>query len=83
VPSPNASTTPQPLSKGTLALANGSGLATNYAIAASGNTGRITTNVPTSTASCKDGGWQFLSMVDGGATFRNQGQCIQFVNTGK
>ena len=83
VPSPNASTTPQPLSKGTLALIDGSGLASNYAIAASGNTGRITTDVPTSTASCKNGGWQFLSMIDGGATFRNQGQCIQFVNTGK
>jgi hypothetical protein len=32
--------------------------------------------VPTSAADCKNGGWQNYG-------FRNQGQCIQFVNTGK
>jgi hypothetical protein len=31
---------------------------------------------------CKDGGWQNLSRQDG-STFKNQGDCIQYVNTGK
>ena len=32
--------------------------------------------------SCKDGGWQSLVRTDG-STFKNQGDCIQYVNTGK
>ena len=36
----------------------------------------------TSKESCKNGGWQTLHGPDG-RTFRNQGDCIQFVNTGK
>lgn len=39
-------------------------------------------NVPTTKEDCKDGGWQVL-VDDNGDGFRNQGQCIQFVNTGK
>ncbi len=35
-----------------------------------------------SSASCKDGGWQTLTMQDG-MLFDNQGQCIQYFNTGK
>jgi len=38
--------------------------------------------VPSSKDQCKDGGWQSLSRVDG-TLFKNQGDCIQYVNTGK
>ncbi len=31
---------------------------------------------------CKNGGWQTLSRSDG-SSFKNQGDCIQYVNTGK
>jgi hypothetical protein len=31
---------------------------------------------------CKKGGWQSLSRADG-TFFKNQGDCIQYVNTGK
>jgi hypothetical protein len=31
---------------------------------------------------CKDGGWQFLFRANG-TGFKNQGDCIQYVNTGK
>jgi hypothetical protein len=31
---------------------------------------------------CKDGGWQNLQRANG-TTFKNQGDCIQYVNTGK
>jgi hypothetical protein len=31
---------------------------------------------------CKNGGWANLSRADG-STFKNQGDCIQYVNTGK
>jgi hypothetical protein len=31
---------------------------------------------------CKDGGWQSLHS-SAGAPFKNQGDCMQFVNTGK
>lgn len=38
--------------------------------------------VATSKDDCKDGGWQKVKTA-GGASFKNQGQCIQYVNTGK
>ncbi|MFN2414582.1 MAG: thrombospondin type 3 repeat-containing protein [Pyrinomonadaceae bacterium] len=38
--------------------------------------------VPTSKDACKNGGWQTLYGT-GGTTFKNQGQCIQYANTGK
>jgi hypothetical protein len=38
--------------------------------------------VATTAAGCKNGGWQTLRRSDG-STFKNQGDCIQFVNTGK
>ena len=38
--------------------------------------------VATSTDACKNGGWQTLSRADG-SSFKNQGDCIQYVNTGK
>jgi hypothetical protein len=39
-------------------------------------------NVPTNTDQCKDGGFAKLVRSDG-TTFKNQGDCIQYVNTGK
>jgi hypothetical protein len=39
-------------------------------------------DVPTSKDQCKANGWQSLFRPDG-AAFRNQGDCIQYVNTGK
>jgi hypothetical protein len=38
--------------------------------------------VATSKDDCKDGGFQ-KAKTAGGASFKNQGQCIQYVNTGK
>jgi len=38
--------------------------------------------VPTSKDQCKKGGWKLLIREDGTA-FKNQGKCIQYVNTGK
>ena len=38
--------------------------------------------VATNAATCKNGGWQTLTRADG-STFKNQGDCIQYVNTGK
>jgi hypothetical protein len=37
---------------------------------------------PRTKQDCKDGGWMTLSGADG-SPFKNQGDCIQFVNTGK
>src|SRR5882724_171300 len=39
-------------------------------------------NVPTTAAQCKNGGWTSRVRSDG-STFKNQGDCIQYVNTGK
>ena len=41
-----------------------------------------TNSVPTNKDQCKDGGWQSL-VRSNGASFKNQGDCIQYVNTGK
>ncbi|WP_412063507.1 hypothetical protein [Rubrivirga sp. IMCC45206] len=38
--------------------------------------------VATDKDDCKKGGWQDLRRADG-STFRNQGQCIRYVNTGR
>ena len=38
--------------------------------------------VATSKDDCKGNGWQGLSRLDG-STFKNQGDCIQYANTGK
>ncbi len=37
---------------------------------------------PANKDECKNGGWQWLGRADG-SVFRNQGDCIQYVNTGK
>lgn len=39
-------------------------------------------NVPSAAAQCKNGGWSTSTRADG-STFKNQGDCIQYVNTGK
>ena len=39
-------------------------------------------NVPTNKDQCKNGGWATSVRTDG-STFKNQGDCIQYVNTGK
>lgn len=39
-------------------------------------------NVPTTASQCKNGGWMTQVRSDG-STFKNQGDCIQYVNTGK
>jgi hypothetical protein len=38
--------------------------------------------VATDKDACKGGGWQNLRRADG-STFKNQGDCIQYVNAGK
>ncbi|MET0650337.1 MAG: hypothetical protein ABW208_27330 [Pyrinomonadaceae bacterium] len=38
--------------------------------------------VATSKDDCKDGGWQNVKTANNGS-FKNQGQCVQYVNTGK
>ena len=37
---------------------------------------------PTTKDECKNGGWKYLARADA-TTFKNQGDCIQYVNTGK
>jgi hypothetical protein len=39
-------------------------------------------NVPTTANQCKNGGWMTSVRADG-TTFKNQGDCIQYVNTGR
>ncbi len=39
-------------------------------------------SVPTSKEQCKNNGWKDLTKPDG-SSFKNQGDCIQYVNTGK
>ena len=41
-----------------------------------------TSNVATAKEACMNGGWQSLVRADG-SSFKNQGDCIQYVNTGK
>lgn len=46
----------------------------------SGGTVTPPTGGPTTTAACKNGGWATFTSP---RAFKNQGDCIQFVNTGK
>ncbi|MBK7934979.1 MAG: hypothetical protein KA956_10985 [Pyrinomonadaceae bacterium] len=41
-----------------------------------------TLNIPANANQCKNNGWQTRTRADG-TLFRNQGDCIQYVNTGK
>lgn len=45
-------------------------------------TSNCTGVVPTSKAQCKNGGWQHLNRPDC-SPFKNQGDCVSFVETGK
>lgn len=45
-------------------------------------TGGSVCPVPTDKDQCKNGGWMTRSRLDG-STFKNQGDCIQYVNTGR
>jgi hypothetical protein len=40
-------------------------------------------NAPASAAQCKNGGWQSFNPDRPSGPFKNQGDCIQYVNTGK
>lgn len=40
-------------------------------------------SAPTSAAQCKNGGWQGFNPNRAAGPFKNQGDCIQYVNTGK
>ncbi|HEX8077741.1 MAG TPA: hypothetical protein VF511_07995, partial [Chthoniobacterales bacterium] len=42
----------------------------------------VGTNVPTTEAQCKTGGWTSTTRPDG-TPFKNQGDCMQFVNNSK
>ena len=44
--------------------------------------GEVVANVASDKEKCKKGGWMDLTRADG-STFKNQGDCIQYVNTGK
>ena len=46
------------------------------------NVNLLSVNEATTVAACKNGGWQSLTRFDG-SLFKNQGDCIQYVNTGK
>jgi len=46
------------------------------------NLGMIPCNAPSSADACKNNGWQTRSRNDQ-SVFKNQGDCIQYVNTGK
>jgi len=46
------------------------------------NVSLLSVNEATTVAACKNGGWQSLTRTDG-SLFKNQGDCIQYVNTGK
>ena len=42
----------------------------------------LSVNEAANVSACKNGGWQGLTRTDG-SIFANQGDCIQYVNTGK
>lgn len=42
----------------------------------------VVSDPPADKQACKEDGWQTLTRADG-STFKNQGNCIQYVNTGK
>ena len=52
-----------------------------FRIATNGGTD-ITNDFELGANSCKNGGWQSFTRANG-SSFKNQGDCIQYVNTGK
>jgi hypothetical protein len=69
------------LTSATLIQFSGAGtVQANFQISSTTNT--VPTNVPTNKDQCMNGGWTTLMRADG-TGFKNQGDCIQYVNTGK
>jgi hypothetical protein len=60
---------------GTCALCSGNGFLID-------NLSYLSSRPPSSAGECKKGGWQNVTRADG-STFKNQGDCIQYLNTGK
>ena len=46
------------------------------------NASLLSVNLAGSASACKNNGWQAVTRADG-SMFNNQGDCIQYVNTGK
>jgi hypothetical protein len=53
-----------------------------FPVLAIDNASLLSVNLAGSVNACKNDGWQQLTRADG-TTFKNQGDCIQYVNTGK
>lgn len=53
-----------------------------FPVLAIDNVSLLTVNQAASVSACKNDGWQQLTRADG-SVFLNQGDCIQYVNTGK
>jgi hypothetical protein len=53
-----------------------------FSVLAIDNVSLLSVNAAASVSACKNGGWQHLTRSDG-SIFVNQGDCIQYVNTGK
>jgi hypothetical protein len=53
-----------------------------FPILAIDNVSLLSVNEAGSVTACKNGGWQDLTRLDG-TIFRNQGDCIQYVNSGR
>jgi hypothetical protein len=46
------------------------------------NVSLLSVNLAGNASACKNDGWQTLTRADG-TTYNNQGDCIQYVNTGR
>jgi hypothetical protein len=53
-----------------------------FPVLAIDNVSLLSVNLAGNTSACKNDGWKELTRADG-STFTNQGDCIQYVNTGK
>ena len=53
-----------------------------FPVLAIDNVSLLSVNEAGNVSACKNDGWQHLTRADG-STFNNQGDCIQYVNTGK
>ena len=53
-----------------------------FPVLAIDNASLLSVNQAGSASACKNDGWQQLTRADG-TTFRNQGDCVQYVNTGR
>lgn len=54
----------------------------NHTASSASKTFLITANPPASANACKNGGWQFLTRLNG-TTFKNQGDCVSYTKNGK